>query len=557
MAQQFEFTPSFILTAITSRHFAVPQYQRSYSWDDQNLIDFWEDMHRSIADGGEYFLGSFVLSREESSDYFSIIDGQQRIATTTILLSCMRDIYHENERRPLAESFDTQFLRQHDVVNDEYRRRIRLNAIDDPFYLHAIIENKLITPASESHTRLQNAKQFFTEKLRQIVSTNPGTWPDRLAAITKYLQSQARVVVVETASDADAYTIFETLNDRGADLTIADLLKNYLLSRSKGEIDSVRQLWFDTIAILDDVQDEKEFVGFLRQLWSSYYGITRERDLYRRIKAAVATPDDALRFARQLKEGANSYRAILAPESDYWSGFDKATRDHLTVLGGLSLQQVRPLLLAVLSTLPKDEIVNVVRNLTSWGIRGIVAGNSGGGQVERYYCEGAVKIRQGTIKNASDLLATLAPVIPNDTVFKTAFASMRVTKNSQARYYLCAIEKSMQGTTDPELVLNEDAKQVNLEHILPQKPAKSEWIGFTPDEATAYAYRLGNMTLLRRSDNQRLGNGQWPEKRTTLRGSRLRLNDPLGEIDVWDKETIELRQNLLSEMAIKVWPRLS
>lgn len=232
----------------------------------------------------EYFLGSFVLSKEDSNEYFSIIDGQQRIATTTILLACMRDIYLENDRQTLSDSFDTQFLRQHDVVTDEYRRRIRLNAIDDPFYFHAIIERKSTSPSAKSHQRLLEARNFFLIQLRKIVEENPTNWPDRLSAITKYLQSQARVVVVETASDADAYTIFETLNDRGADLTIADLLKNYLLSRAKGEIDSVRQLWFEAITILDDVQTEKEFVNFLRQLWSSVHGITRERDLYRSIK---------------------------------------------------------------------------------------------------------------------------------------------------------------------------------------------------------------------------------------------------------------------------------
>jgi len=514
-------------------------------------------MQRSISDGGEYFLGSFVLSREDSQDYFSIIDGQQRIATTTILLACMRDIYAENGKTTLSDSFDTQFLRQHDVVTDEYRRRIRLNAIDDPFYLHAIIERKPLSPGVESHHKLAAARDYFLRELRSIVEQNPQTWTERFSAITRYLQSQARVVVVETASDADAYTIFETLNDRGADLTIADLLKNYLLSRAKAEIDAVRQLWFDALAILDDVQSEKEFVNFLRQLWSSFHGVTRERDLYRSIKSEVVTPDDALNFARQLKEGASFYRAILAPESDYWAGFEKTTRDHLAVLGGLSLQQVRPLLLAVLSTLPKTEIVNVVRNLTSWGIRGIVAGNSGGGQVERYYSEAAVKVRQGKITNAAELLTSLSSIIPNDAVFKNAFSNMRITKNSQARYYLCAIEKSLVGEKDPELILNEDAKQVNLEHILPQNPSNNEWSDFSADEASAYAYRLGNMTLLRRSENQKLGNGQWSDKRSVLSKSKLKLNEEIATMDNWDKDTINLRQIFMSELAVKVWPHLT
>jgi uncharacterized protein with ParB-like and HNH nuclease domain len=140
MAQQFEFSPSFLLPSITSRHFAVPQYQRSYSWTEENLNDFWLDMNRSILDGGEYFLGSFVLSKEDGADYFSIIDGQQRIATTTILLSAMRGAYRENGKEKLAESFDKQLLRQQDVETDENPRRLRRKAVDDPDYVEPVID---------------------------------------------------------------------------------------------------------------------------------------------------------------------------------------------------------------------------------------------------------------------------------------------------------------------------------------------------------------------------------------------------------------------------------
>ena len=229
----------------------------------------------------------------------------------------------------------------------------------------------------------------------------------------------------------------------------------------------------------------------------------------------------------------------------------------MAVLGGLNLQQVRPLLLAVLATLPKDKIVSVVKNLTSWGVRGIVAGNSGGGQVERYYTDAAVGVRAGKITDSTQLLETLLPVIPNDSVFTNAFSNIRITKNSQARYYLCAIEKHLTGQKDPELVLNEDARQVNLEHILPQKRTKNEWTDFTNDEAAAFSYRLGNMTLLRKTANQKIGNGEWATKRAVLKESTLALNKAISAVDNWDKAMINSRQNELAELAIKVWPHIS
>lgn len=207
--------------------------------------------------------------------------------------------------------------------------------------------------------------------------------------------------------------------------------------------------------------------------------------------------------------------------------------------------------------MPKAETERVIRNLTSWGTRIIVAGTVGGGQIERYYSDAAVAVRRGEIANAEDLLRTLQPVIPNDAVFKNSFSNIRVSKNSQARYFLCAIEKFFRGEVEPELILNEDAKEVNLEHILPQKPAKNEWGDFSSDEATAYAYRLGNMTLLRRRDNARLGNGEWPLKREILAKSDLHLNKAISAIERWDKDTIDIRQDELADAALKVWPLLS
>ena len=134
---------------------------------------------------------------------------------------------------------------------------------------------------------------------------------------------------------------------------------------------------------------------------------------------------------------------------------------------------------------------------------------------------------------------------------------MRVIKNSQARYFLYAIEKYLRGEKEPELILNEEAKEVNLEHILPQRPSNGEWIEFSSDEASAYAYRLGNMTLLRREDNQKLGNGQWPEKKAILSNSELKLNIEICDIDVWDKDTIDIRQNEMADFALKVWPLMN
>lgn len=545
-----------MLDALSSRFFAVPKYQRSYAWDQKQLEDFWLDMQRSISDGGDYFLGSFVLSNEDKADYVSIIDGQQRIATTTILLACLRDIYEREGKPRQASSIDDKYLQEHDIIKDEIWRRVRLNTDDDDFYYQRVLRNQAIAPSRDSHNRLETAKEFFATRLDAIVANDPN-WVERLASISSYLKSQARVVVVTTATDADAFTIFETLNDRGADLTIADLLKNYLFSTAKSEIETVQRYWSDAAAILESAPGKVEFVSFLRQLWSSYYGTTRERDLYREIKKRVRNVQESVQFAKQIRDGSNVYRALLSPDADYWNGFDKRTRENMAFIIAQNVNQVNPLLLSVLSTLQKEEVSSILKNLISWIVRIIVAGNTGGGQAERYFCEAAVKVRKHETASSEAVLSVLSPVVPNDTSFHTAFSVLPVKKAAQARYYLYAIEKHLRNEEDPELVPNEVASQVNLEHVLPQNPKDGEWETFDRDQAAAYTHRLGNMTLLRKTENQKLGNLGWDKKREALRKSKLKLNEQLVETERWDAESINVRQTELSDWAVKVWPLVS
>ena len=92
-------------------------------------------------------------------------------------------------------------------------------------------------------------------------------------------------------TESDAYVIFETLNDRGADLTIADLLKNYLYGRAQDKLEAVKKDWALALGALELTAADGKFVAFLRHYWSSLDGVTRERELYAAIQSKVKTED--------------------------------------------------------------------------------------------------------------------------------------------------------------------------------------------------------------------------------------------------------------------------
>lgn len=183
----------------------------------------------------------------------------------------------------------------------------------------------------------------------------------------------------------------------------------------------------------------------------------------------------------------------------------------------------------------------------------LIVGGIGGGKTERAYCQAAVGIRKGTIKATDDLLAELSEIIPNDGEFEASFATARVTKSKFARYYLTALQKTKGGEDEPELVPNQDEEELNLEHILPQNPRLGDWDQFTADEQKAWVYRLGNMALLQKGPNGRIGNKPWSEKKPVLSASKLSLTNEAGQQVDWTKEVIAERQQHLAFLAVSTW----
>lgn len=550
---RFDFIATSLTDLISTRYFTVPRYQRSFAWSDDQTKDYWLDMLSSINNGGDYFLGNIVLTENDTPNTYSIIDGQQRVATTTILNAAIRDAYVEKGESDIAAAIQQQMICALDTATFEKVARIQLNEIDNPFYRDLIIEKSTPKPSCDSHELIESAYLFFKKNIDEIIVENPTKWREEIGKISHFLKSQSKVVAVYAANDADAFTIFETLNDRGADLTIADLLKNYLFSKSGNEIDSVQNNWIETRAILEEYQDETEFVTFLRHYWSSVHGMTRERELYRDIKEKISSKSHAVKFSQEMKNGAKLYGAARSEKADFWKSYSDGDRNNMKLLLRLKLEQNRPLLISIFQHFSKSEIQKTLPALVAWSVRGLVAGVMGKGAAEVAFCDAATKIRSGAIKTRDDLGSALSGLIPRDSAFTSSFANYRTTNNGLARYLLLAIERHLEGSSQPEFVPNEDGDEINLEHILPRKAKKDEWPNFSPDEVGFHSIRLGNMTLIKERKNNALGNKSFAIKQPVLAASKLALNSEFAAKQTWVKADIDSRQGMLSQLAPLVW----
>ena len=250
---------------LLDRRLAVPKYQRSYSWGTGEVQELWDDLTRALdEDYADYFLGTVVLSSSsddaEEGDPPFVIDGQQRLATISLLLVALRDVYlsEKNEKRAALVE---RFLSDADVKTLENEPRLTLNEENSEFFE----QTKLARPDERQTKRVdtnseKKIEQAFTLLERNVAERKAGSgknWENDLVELQVLIEQNARIVILEVPDEANAYLIFETLNDRGLDLTIADLLKNYLFSRAgQKKIDTVKQHWDRALGALDAGEDQ-------------------------------------------------------------------------------------------------------------------------------------------------------------------------------------------------------------------------------------------------------------------------------------------------------------
>ncbi|MDZ4179658.1 MAG: DUF262 domain-containing protein [Coriobacteriia bacterium] len=543
---------------LKGRLLAVPVYQRSYAWSQDQVQEYWTDLRGAFSDNNtEYFLGTLVITKQADPPRDGIIDGQQRLATSSILLAAIRDEYKSRGDDVRAGIIQKEYLATSDLASAAEVARLSLNSEDLQFFQRRIVDSAdAPAPSRQSHERILDAHTYFRVQVAKVADDAGPDWVKRLTDWVEFLKDNVKVIVLEVPSDSDAYLIFETLNDRGADLTIADLLKNYLFGHAGPNLDAVRDGWMMVLGALEIPAENSVFTTFLRHYWSSMRGAVRERELYKSIKQHVATEAQVLDFISNLQVAAELYSALLSDSHDYWDGLGAAVKSNVETLLRLDLEQNRPLLLAVLQHFTDAEKKKLLKALVSWSVRGLVVGGIGGGTAEKAYCNAAVKVRSGAVKTTGELLVELSTIVPSDSSFEDAFKVASVTKANLARYYLIALEKGKRNEAEPEFVPNDNEEQVNLEHVLPKRARAADWgAAFDADERKEYLHRLGNLALLQKGPNGRIGNKSFSDKKVVLSGSGFQLTNEVSAETDWTKRAIGDRQARLAALAVKVWTR--
>jgi len=564
MPNRFGFEDKGIADLLRAGRLTVPPNQRSYAWQERHVKNYLEDLNDAVInDHEEYFLGTIVLI-QQGREPPSIADGQQRIATTSITLARIRDLFLELGRDRSALSIDGDFLRTVDRASEAMMARLSLNLEDNEYFRRVILAcpddgdyaaATAMEPQRASNHRLKEASvqclNFFRGAMGQLPDHSRA---DYLLKWVDFLQHKTSVIVVTVPDEVGAYRMFETLNDRGLKASQADILKNYLFSKAGGRLNEAVTLWTTIATEIEGIggDENASLLTYLRHLWITKNGGTKERELAAAIRGNVTSERRAIEFLTEAAGAVSDYLALSSSRHPKWETYPPSVKQNIETLGAhLQVEQIKPLLFAVARHFSPVEAEKAFKLFVSWSVRFLIYGGRGG-LLDTQYSQRAFDVGSGRMTRARELRESMREYVPSDVAFEQAFATARVSRSHLARYYLRAIEKQRSGDPQPEYVPNDDVSQINLEHVLPLTPSAAWQVD--AEQARSVQKLLGNMALMREAENRDLANRTFDEKKAVYARSGYVTTSEIAERATWTLADIEARQRALARSAVQTWP---
>ncbi len=319
--------------------YSIDYYQREYKWRDKQIKDLLNDLsskfleeyrpehqRSKIAEYPHYFLGSIIISKKESASY--IVDGQQRLTSLTLLLLLLRNLQKDSEEKVSVDDL---------IFSEKYgQKSFNIDVGERTPAMEALYNDEPIDVTDRAES-VQNLVARYNDIAEEFPDELGG---DALPFFIDWLLENVHLVEITAYSDDDAYTIFETMNDRGLSLSPTDMLKGYLLASMDEERRVLaNELWRVRVRALNDAGKDLEHAFFKDWLRSQYATKIRERK-------RDARPEDFDRigteFHRWLRDAATSIG--LSSSDDFFQlvnrDFDFYSRQYLRVFE--ASQQLTP-----------------------------------------------------------------------------------------------------------------------------------------------------------------------------------------------------------------------
>jgi hypothetical protein len=554
--------------------FTVPDYQRNYAWKADQIDAFLDDLKGLTSDpDDQHFFGPVVLL-DGGKEGLSIIDGQQRLTTTVMLLCILRDtlasfsndiVTIAGTQIGLSTNYIIQMLKMDDFVTDRYTANRQIRSIFKSHILAApgAPNRRAITPrgvgmsdqekaaSSELRSAYRRIDKFVTDFLKANAGDEQAM-KEQILQLLNAMRSRYRVLEIRMFSEDDAYILFETLNERGLRLTPSDLLKSFTLRHarldSEADVDDVLAKWDNAVALLGDFP----FTKFLRHyLLSRQPKKVQARKIFKIFTKIV---DDygvhgAAQNLSEVEEAAGIYSCLIGDINKFE---DSQTNQSISRINMFS-DTHRVFLLRVMgSTADKIAKRRATRLTEILAFRWILTGGNAQ-ELESHYQVAANMMTANGDGNLDSACDYLLKNLPSDQSVESAF--MDGSAKGELQFYV--LNRLNFGVTGTELP--HSPKQVHVEHLAPQRPnLQSNWFeniaprnSANPNDPTYedFVSRWGNLTLLEFEINTSISNSEWNIKvegqpqhtHKGLQDSNIQLTRDVSQVTTWTASSIDAR----------------
>lgn len=539
--------------------YKVPQFQRDYSWAQDNWEDLWSDIAVVKSSGNPHYMGSVVLQNDGSKEYL-IIDGQQRFTTLSILtLAFIARIQkiadngiEAGANRERVDILMRQYIGQKDPASLRYSSKLFLNENNDGFYQRLLTFKApiLVNKLSDSEKLMWEAYLFFQKNIEIDFKDYSGE--ELAGALNQVIGERLMFIQITVEDELNAYTVFETLNSRGVDLTSTDLLKNFLFSlvaKSATDLSHVKGQWKKII----DAVGLQEFPVFLRYYLQATKQMVTKESLFKVIKQYVKSNSDVFDLLDHLETYAYTYIALGSTDDELWIT-DKFIRPDITALKIFRVTQWKPLAMVAYERLSFSEFKRVIAAIVAISYRYNVIAKQQTNEMEKTYSKAATNLFNNILGNYQTIINDIKTLYLSDDEFKNYFQIKQFkTSNSndkkQLRYTLYELEKQEVNGGQSDF----ETDNGTIEHILPESYPESWNTLFSEDEYERNVFLLGNLTLLEPSKNNKdAADASFDHKKRVYATSKYAITNTIDQ-HTWTPNVIKHRQAHLAKLATAVW----
>lgn len=550
---------------LTNYQFEIPSYQRPYAWGKDQVLELIDDLCDAFpypleSNHPDYFFGSIILIKEEGKPNAEVIDGQQRLTTLTLLLSIFRHLLPSNHKTRYKIS---QLLEGEDITGTKTEYGLQLRSQDNEFFGEYIRNDETLEKLLTKDAGLEtDSQKLLRENALILVTELTERCPDNLSIeqwilhLFTNLLNKCYLVVVSTDSFDTAYRIFSTINSRGLDLQLNDILKSEIIGNitEEKEKEKYTQIWESEEKDLG----RKDFETLFSHIHRIKLKEKQKVGLLTEYRQKIKPQDNPTQFIDEVLKPCSDMFEMIRDQQ--FKGENKDDVEEINRLfGWLNRIDNSDWLPPAIYFLVKHfhqtkDIKNFFINLERLAVGLMILRADINERIRKY----AEILRSIELGSKEAIIKTKELLSPDDQkkIIEVINGDLYLEKNSTRIYTLLRLDSAI---SDGQISPSFNAKMISIEHVLPQNPRNSsQWlIDWKPEGKERWVHRLGNLVLLPRRKNSKAGNMEFEQKKTEYFYPKDVVTFPI-TINVinqkkWTITEVEKNQNQYLTKLVELW----